>query len=184
LATVRLFVAVWPDPDTVARIAALALQPDPGLRLVAPDRWHVTLQFLGAVDDNKVPILAAALGRSMSDVPGPVSCTVGPATAWFAGRRVLQLPVAGLDEIARVVRTTTRTVLPSDSEEPEFVGHLTLARRRRGRGEGGRRRSPEPRVDALSLWTVFTVESIDLVASELESQGARYSRVASFPLGR
>lgn len=175
----RLFVGVWPDPATVERIAGLGLRPGHGVRLVAPDRWHVTLQFLGDVDDDRVPLLTTALEQAVSGVQGPLQCTIGPATAWFSHGRVLHLPVAGLDDLAGAVRSTTRSLLSLAPEDPEFVGHLTLARRRWAR----RRASPGERLDGVPLSATFTVDHVDLVASELDPGGVLYTRVASFRLG-
>ena len=57
----RLFVAVWPPYEVVNSIAALERPPLPGLRWTTPDQWHVTMRFLGDVDDGSVPALVAAL---------------------------------------------------------------------------------------------------------------------------
>ena len=57
----RMFVAVWPDDPTLKRLKMLELGPVQGLRLVRPGRWHITLRFLGEVEDDLVPALVDAL---------------------------------------------------------------------------------------------------------------------------
>ena len=60
---------------------------------------------------------------------GPLECRLGPATGWFTGVRVLQLPATGLDGLAGAVRAATVPVVPEPAQgEPPFNGHLTLAR--------------------------------------------------------
>src|SRR5580658_8973846 len=83
-----------------------------GVRSVKPNQWHVTLRFLGAVNEDLVPALIAALIGAARAVSGPVRCTIGPATAWFANQRVLQLPVTGLDQVAEAVRSATIPLVP------------------------------------------------------------------------
>ena len=42
---------MWPPPEVVARLAALARPTVEGVRWTTPEQWHVTLRFLGWVDD-------------------------------------------------------------------------------------------------------------------------------------
>ena len=95
-----MFVAVWPDDDAKQRLSDLDLTQEKGLRPVGPDRWHITLRFLGEVDEALVPALGDALRSAVAAVPGPVECRLGPGTGWFTGVRVLQVPAAGLDALA------------------------------------------------------------------------------------
>jgi 2'-5' RNA ligase len=65
----RLFVGAYPPPDVVADLAALVAglelgRPQPeghSLRLVAPDRWHLTLAFLGEIPDGRLGAVMNAL---------------------------------------------------------------------------------------------------------------------------
>jgi 2'-5' RNA ligase len=170
---VRMFVAVWPDDLTVRRLSALALGSVPGLRAVPPGQWHITLRFLGEVDDDRLPVLVDALGRATTEVPGPIRCALGPGTAWFSGDRVLQIPVTGLDDVAGMVRRATVPIVPSTSEA-NFVGHLTVARMR------GRRPDPSTRagVAGIAFMAEFAVRRLLLVASALSPEGPRYSTLA------
>jgi 2'-5' RNA ligase len=175
---VRMFVAVWPDDLTVQRLSALDLSSVPGLRAVRPGQWHITLRFLGEVADDLVPLLVDALGGAATRAPQPVRCTIGPATAWFSGPRVLQVPVTGLDQFAAAVRRATVPAVPDTGEAP-FVGHLTVARVR------GRRRldpSTQAAVAGIAFTAEFAVPHFLLVASELSPEGPRYSTLARLQL--
>jgi len=172
-----MFVAVWPDDLTVRRLSALELGSMPGLRTVRPGQWHVTLRFLGEVDDDIFPVLVDALGHAATRIRVPVRCTAGPATAWFDGSRVLQIPVTGLDDVAEAVRQATVPVIPDAGQAP-FVGHLTVARVR------GRRPDPSTRaaVAGVAFTAEFAVPRFLLVASELSPEGPRYSTLVRLPL--
>ena len=48
---VRLFVAVWPPESVVEMLLGLDRPEGPDLRWTTEPQWHVTLRFLGDVDD-------------------------------------------------------------------------------------------------------------------------------------
>jgi len=165
-AHMRLFVAVWPPPAVVEQLGALARPDIDGLRWTGPDQWHVTLVFLGSCE---VEATRAALRRAPLP-PGPVTAHVGPATGRF-GRRIVHVPVAGLDDVAASVRA----VLPGDDDRP-FRGHLTLARARERRGVD------LSSVVGVPLEASFPVHEVTLVASHLGRGPARYEVVDRLPL--
>jgi 2'-5' RNA ligase len=148
---VRLFVAVWPSEEVRAALAAHPRPAVPGVRWTTPDQWHVTLRFLGDIDRAAAPALPPATGTR---------ATMGPATVRL-GRRLLAVPVAGLDALADAVDWP--------SERP-FRGHVTLAR-------AGRRASIPPSLAGVPLAGAWTVERVTLVRSELHPEGARYEIV-------
>jgi RNA 2',3'-cyclic 3'-phosphodiesterase len=178
----RLFVAVWPDDETRRRLGGLELElgRTRGLRFVGPARWHVTLRFLGEVDEDLVGPLGQALVACGNACAGPVECRLGPGTGWFIGVRVLQLPAAGLDALAAAVREATAAVVPEPAEpEPAFNGHLTLARakgRRLGVAALGE-------MAALPFEAAFAVPAMDLVASQPSPQGHVYTTLVRAPIG-
>jgi 2'-5' RNA ligase len=175
---VRMFVAVWPDLATVEGLSELPLGSTEGLRLVAPDRLHVTLRFLGDMEPAVVPPLTVALAAAAEHLVDLVHCRLGPGTAWFGGDRVLHLPVAGLDEAAAVVRTASVPVVPDAAPPPPFAGHLTVAR-------SGRRRLSRSEREALAdipCTAGFEVRSFDLVASHTGSEPAADETLARIHL--
>ncbi len=172
----RLFVAVDLPPSTTRRLAALDRPPGPTLRWTDPVQWHVTLRFLGEVDEPEDIVAALVpVGSVLHEVaPGPVEAHVGPSTAWFAGRRVLHVPVAGLDPLADVVTGLTTSLAAAD--DAGFAGHVTLARTR------GRHRGPAALAGQL-VEDHFEVRSITLYASTLAPDGPRYRVVSTFAVG-
>jgi 2'-5' RNA ligase len=150
-----------------------------GLRVVGPEQWHITLRFLGEVEDAIVPELSDALRRAAAELAGAARCRLGPETAWFSGDRVLQIPVEGLDELAGAVRVATLPVVPEAGDRaPAFRGHLTVARSK-GRRDGAAERRA---LAGISFDAAFDAGSFDLVASRLTDEGPRYTPLASFTL--
>ena len=174
-----MFVAVWPDGPTVDRLLALPLEPVEALGLVRPGNWHVTLRFLGDVASDLVPGLVAALGSAAGSLPDSIPCRIGPWTAWFAGDRVLQVPVSGLDGAAAAVHAATAPVAPDTVRGGQrFTGHLTLAR-------AGRRLTVPDRsaLSGIPCASSFAVDALDLVVSRGAAGGVRYTTLARVPLG-
>lgn len=177
----RLFVAAWPDDKTRRRLGGLEVElgKSKGLRFVGPTRWHVTLRFLGAVDESVVAPLGDALVSCAAAFPGPVECRLGPGTGWFTGVRVLQLPAAGLDALADAVRVATGPLIPEAPSGAPFNGHLTLARSK------GRRLSVAAlgEMSGIPFEATFRVPHVDLVSSEPSTGGHVYTTVVRAPLG-
>jgi 2'-5' RNA ligase len=169
---VRLFVAVWPPTEVVAVLAALPRPAVDGLRWTDADQWHVTLRFLGEADENA----ARKAFAGIDPVPhaGAVA-ELGPVTGRF-GRRVLHVPVQGLEALAAATVGATASVGRPPDDRP-FVGHVTLGRARDRRGVDLR---PLAGVPLAARWTV---EELTLVASRLGGgRPARYEVVETLPL--
>ena len=165
----RLFVAVWPPDEVLDLIEALPRPDVEGLRWTTRDQWHVTLRFFGAVELED----ASAALQSMS-APA-TSGVLGPETGRF-GKRVLHVPVAGLDVVAKAVVPATKRVGKPPEPRP-FKGHLTLARAR------DRRRGVDLRpLIGTPVAAEWPVNEVCLVESHLSSKGANYSVVESVSL--
>jgi 2'-5' RNA ligase len=174
---VRLFVAVSLPPDVVELVTDLPRPDLASLRWTTQDQWHITLRFLGEVEK------PAAVAEALKAVPGAlrdegiddIDVMLGAATAWFRGRRILHIPVTGLDALARIVAEATAPWSEGSEEDPPFSGHLTLARVRRN--ETG----PANLAGTL-ISSEWTVPEILLMSSELGLGGSRYAIVAKVPL--
>jgi len=169
---VRLFVAVWPPEDVIGLVGSLSRPEVDRVRWTTRDQWHVTLRFLGEVSE--VDRVAGAL--SVLAGTGAADALLGPVSAWFPGRRVLQVPVSGLDALAERVAVAIEPVADVLSKgrasDPGFRGHLTLARVR------GRERLPSVVASQLSGAPVaaeWQVDSISLVASRTLRSGSSYT---------
>jgi 2'-5' RNA ligase len=161
----RLFVAIWPSEPVLELLDDLERPRDQGVRWVPAENLHVTLRFLGDadVDDVAEALDQVALPRAVA--------RLGPAIDVLA-ERSLVLPVAGVDDVADVVRFATRG-MGTERERRRFVGHLTLARLARGA-------RPSRSIGRL-FEGAFEVDEVALVASTLTDSGAVYETVGTWP---
>jgi 2'-5' RNA ligase len=161
----RLFVAVWPSDGVLDRLNDLERPRDQGVRWLPAANLHVTLRFLGDADVDEVV-------AAIDPVPLPAAtATIGPAIDVLA-ERSLVLPIRGVDDLADVVRSTTRG-LGTVRERRRFFGHLTVARLARG--------ARPARSVGTMFQASFEVTEVDLVASTLTDTGAVYETVATWP---
>ena len=124
----RLFVALWPAPAVRTQLAAARdrWRWPKGATPVRSEHLHLTLHFIGAVAQARVPEIAAAL-----DVPSPAfDLTFGRDVLWPHGVAVLEPDRAppALTALHAALGERLRTLsLPTD--ERPFKPHVTLARR-------------------------------------------------------
>jgi len=196
---VRLFVGFRPSAEAsdhlaeaVDRIRDSQRIPStaPALRWVSPQRWHVTLAFLGEVDAGRIPRIEEALeevSAGIAPMTGVRLSGVGtfPGALW-AGLSPTQRD-SPADRLARAVQHGMRTVGVAVESKP-WQAHLTLARWRPGRDE----RSVAQTQTALdrAVWSLgdyrgpeFDVVSIQLVHS-ITGPDPRYADLARFRLTR
>jgi len=169
---VRHFVAVDLPDSTIQLLGSLPRPARRGIQWSTPDRWHITLRFLGDVDDPDA-VAGALLCLRTHWSGGAVEASLGTTTAWFPSGRVLHVPVTGVDSLAGAVRDAT--VRWGKPGEPAFAGHVTLARFR------GRDSAPGDLAGA-SIATHFEVREVVLYESAPESKGAAYRAIARVPL--
>lgn len=171
----RLFVAVWPSAEVVETVRRLERPEVRRVRWTAEQQWHVTLRFLGSVDEAAVSDITAALETVGGD---RVRLVMGPETACF-GRNVLYVPVDGLGPLATSVIDATAH-LGAPPEPRPFRGHLTLAR------SGNRRtRGPDLRAFAgVPCSGEWTASEFSLVRSRPHHDGVRYDVIHRTQLSR
>jgi RNA 2',3'-cyclic 3'-phosphodiesterase len=170
---VRLFVAVWPSHEAMAALAALPRPQLPAVRWTTPDQWHVTLAFLGEVGAGEVPAVVAGLDAASARAAAPPEVTLGPATT-RVGRSLLWAPVDGLDGLAAAARGALDAAgawLGGRESGRPFHGHVTLARAR------GRCAVPAA-LAGTPVAARWSMESLCLVRSTLDRDGARYETIA------
>jgi len=171
---VRLFAAAWPPEGVVASLAALERPARPGVRWTGVSQWHVTLRFFGELDVDA----GVEAGRRVAEAAtraAPAVAELGPEVSTF-GHNVLQVPVHGLDALAKVVVEATSGIGQPPSSRP-FSGHITLARNRKKASLDG--------LVGEAVSARWAVEDIALVASVASGQPGvanRYDVVATFPL--
>lgn len=178
----RLFVAVRPPADVVESLAAAVedRRHEAGIRWLDPGGWHVTLQFLGHVDEAEIDPtrLACAFGAGRVHAFEAEFTGIGAFPAPRRARVVWIGMGDGGDQMAALstaiqAQTAKRGF---ESETREFHPHLTIARLRK----------PRPLTELLESIEVpsvrMQVDHATLFESHLDSDGARYEVVDTFPL--
>jgi 2'-5' RNA ligase len=181
---IRAFVAVAPDDEVRHRMAHLLMEHSgrglPG-RVVPPENWHITVRFLGEIDDLQRDKVAAALDGA--DLGPAFAVRWGRLGAFPRPRRANVLWV-GLDEGGEAMERLAAQAEGAletagfPSEDRPFRAHLTLSRIRP-------HQDVAHLVEAVpALGVPMTVDRIVLVRSHLGRGGARYEEIESFPLDR
>jgi len=125
---VRLFLALWPEPPSRARLAAYrdAWRWSSGAKPVGADTLHLTLHFIGALARARLPDLSAALAA----VPvGRMVLRPADAEVWKGGIAVLRMDgdAALTDLHDGLGAALTGAGIALDTRP--FAPHVTLARK-------------------------------------------------------
>jgi 2'-5' RNA ligase len=180
----RLFVGiplVAAVAEELAKLAARLRRKDDGLRWSAAESWHITLQFLGSVDEQRYGCVLERLGE-VRFAPVPVAVEgVGAfdrAGVFFADVRVtpelhaLQQRVAAAMEHCGFV-----------PEARPYHPHITLARSKGKDGAPGLR-SLKAQVQRELKFGGFVADEFVLYESVPEPGGSRYVILERFALGK
>lgn len=156
--------------------------PERSVRWVKRDAFHLTLRFLGEIEEDRAPAIVEALGELEGSGRFALSLD---RVGCFGGRRprVIWVGVApgqGLDRLSalRGKLDSALDVAGVEFERDRFRPHLTLGRVRRqaSRTDLAQIRESVDRTEALDIDAV--VERVALVHSTLLTDGPRYRRLA------
>jgi 2'-5' RNA ligase len=202
---VRLFVAVYPPPAVLADFMSLlstlccgAPQP-PGhsVRLVPPERVHLTLAFIGDIPDERLPVVEAAVAagarrwaatgaerKANRDEPRKVpKLRIGGGGRFGRGKfTVVWAGVRGdttaLADLVTDLRRELRSAkVPFDVKA--YRPHVTVAR------PGDRLAEEQVASDLAALVSYESPEwPVDLIELVRSNQGPNitYDRLSSYPL--
>ena len=183
----RLFLAIDPGDDCRLRLAsviALVRASTSGVRWVRDGKLHVTLSFLGEVDETRVEAVRAATREVAGrHAPFPASVT---GTGVFPDWRRPRVVWLGLRDEGRLTRLGEDLGevfggLGFPAEHP-FRAHLTIGRITRPLS-AQQRDVLRKALASLSEAYPFDATRVILMRSTLGPGGSEYSELASFPLG-
>jgi 2'-5' RNA ligase len=182
--TLRAFLAL--EPSAEARAAAARAQgrlraelAGRELRWTAPESFHATLRFLGAISRPQAAEIASAVERAIAPLP-EFDLALGELSAFPDLRRprvwvIGLLPTAPAQQLERMISSVLEP-LGFELESRAFTPHLTLARTRPG--SRPRAAAVLPPVEPVA----FRVRDVVLFESRLSHDRARYTPVARMAL--
>jgi len=176
------------DDATRAALAARVESLRPvaaGVTWVAPENLHVTLKFLGGVEQPRLELVQAALARAVHGA-APFDLSVvglGAFPSATRARVVWAGVVAGRGELTGLAASVEHELAPVGfpPEDRPFSPHVTL----------GRVREPRRNTELAAAFDrehaerfgVVRVDRLSLMRSDLSPRGARYSELSGHPLG-
>lgn len=175
----RLFVALE-IPGPVRERLALVQGGVPGARWIRPDNLHLSLRFIGEVDEHAAADLDAQLGRiatsgfdlKISDV-GSFGPDRNPTVLWAGAQRCDRLQHLR-DKVDRAVVAAGLT-----ADDRKFKPHVTLARLKNGHRERVHRWLSD---NVFLSIPPFAVDRFVLFRSHLNRDAASYEPLAEYPL--
>ena len=183
---IRAFIAVEIAAPTIASISTAIEQLKPrieGIRWIAPSNFHLTVKFLGDIDESKVNPIGEALTGALRPFP---ACTINAKGLGvfpsIKRPRVLWVGLVGSELIALAAQVDLALApLGFSREERGFTPHLTIGRWRQGA------RTKSTLATALDRWQDFdfggsAIDEVILFQSMLKPQGAIYTRIKVMPL--
>jgi 2'-5' RNA ligase len=161
---VRLFFALWPDDEVRARLERWSreLHALCGGRTTRPENLHVTLAFLGSVEEARVAEVERAAGEV---APRAVSLVLDQPGYWKRNRIAwagASMVPPGLDALVFELRgALVKSQIRFDAKS--FVSHVTLLR-------DAREPKAMPALDPIP----WEVDGFSLVQSVTLPRGSRY----------
>ena len=179
----RIFIALEAGgdfPESLVQGLLPLKNKYPQFRWIPKENLHVTLVFLGEVDEKLLPLIKEAMEETAGR--GSIKVTGGKLFSLPHNKNANVLALGFREGGAEIASLTAkirdnlkvRNLLPVGEEKKNFLPHITVARKGR-----------EPLLfgeDGLEIPVQGVFAGLGLYKSELMPQGARYTALASYPL--
>jgi 2'-5' RNA ligase len=184
MSIIRAFIAIKISADIQEKLLGIQKklkQSDTHISWVNPENIHLTIQFLGNIEESQVPQIVSELHESAS-VVSPFQLQVGYAGAFPNLRYPRVVWIGVTDDEDDSLKTLQEDIsarlqtLGFEQEEGRFKPHLTLGRVRSQKNKSNLVRAIEA---IVNIWVgEISVDAIYLIKSELKSTGAEYTDLA------
>lgn len=188
MSTIRAFIAIKISADIhkkLRNIQEKLKETATQISWVKPENIHLTLKFLGNVEEKRIPKIISQLEASVQSVSS-FQLQVGYAGAFPNIRYPRVIWIGVTDDEEGSLRTLQEEIngrlakLGFDKEGARFKPHLTLGRVRSQKNKGNLLRAVE---SILNIWVgEVSVDAIYLIRSELKPTGAEYTDLAEVKL--
>ncbi len=178
----RLFVAVdlkKPVKNLLANVQRKLSRFGSGVRWIKLEQLHLTLKFIGEVQDNDICNVSDAVERAVTNT-SPFSLEIGRAGCFPEKGRVRVIwvgivdPSGALDRCVDSIENELE-MLGIAREPRKYSPHLTVGKTRSDDSDGALRKA----VESLTIApTIQSVSSATLMSSMLASNGPTYMPVS------
>jgi 2'-5' RNA ligase len=150
------------------------------------EQFHLTLKFLGNVDDGQTPVLVEAVRAAIR--PFPVLTLRAGGIGFFPdprSPRVIWAGVGDAEQRLASLQQAVETATAKFTSEPaieKFNGHVTLGRIKEVAASEKRLLTSVAATMEGRVFGKWTAAQVEILRSELSSEGARHRVVASLPL--
>lgn len=183
----RCFLAIELSEETRSAVAGLRerlRRAGANASWPRPENLHLTLRFLGDIDDTQQTGIARRIREPLSALHSPELIVRGtgafpnlrkPAVIWVG----IESPGSALAAVQDACEQAARAI-GLDAEKKVFRPHITLARLREPYRAGGLVRALE--AESGFFGGEFTASNVTLFSSTLTPQGAVYTPLEHFLL--
>jgi 2'-5' RNA ligase len=192
---IRTFVAVELDPNIrkalgqtqdQARRELSRVTSEARLQWVRPESIHLTLKFLGDIEETRVGAICQALGHAAGQ-SSSFSVDVRGLGVFPDHRapRVLWVGLHPPDSLTRLAEQVEAALAPLGfpAENKPFRPHLTLARIKDRSREIGKALAEGGLLAHEGLLGTLALHAVSLMRSELHPSGSLYTRLCEVRLG-
>ena len=176
----RIFVAALLPDHIKKEISRLLLNADEsftGVRWEKPDKIHITLKFVGSVEDKTKDEILARI-KILSKRIHPITLKFSHIDAFpdFRKPRVLVLRLSKSNDLNDLFRLIEDELidLGIEKEERNFIPHITLGRIKKVF------RVKEKKLKLQK--NEFVVDHISVIRSELKREGSEYNNLGVYKL--
>ena len=170
----RTFIALEISDQMRWEVASIArhLEAHVDGRFIPPENYHVTLAFLGDIDERDVGLAMDALDAACAAKTAPLLMCDGLGKFGNANDATLWLGLAPTDELAGIAASVREELAARDIafDQKTFKPHITIARRAS---------IPKATLPPLPFPEPDYANAVTLFKSELDSEGAIYTPLHS-----
>jgi 2'-5' RNA ligase len=179
----RCFIAVNVDNPLVSSFIDELSEVGAALRLVKPENLHLTLKFLGEVEEDSIDDVQKAMDESLVGF-GPFEVSLH-GTGAFPSQNYMRVVWVGMqknrERLIELQKAIDENLVPLGfAREKRFHPHLTLARVKSQKGKAGLKAFISKNQERL--FGKLKVGSVKLKKSVLSPKGPIYSTIGETKL--